>query len=202
MRRHALPKKTFETAAAADAHLIVQLKDNQPTLCQKVEVACAAAEPLSRVQTVDKNRRNRHETRTITVFDAKPAVKRTQWQPLVAAVIQVERSVGAYQPATGSWKPSLETSFYLSNRPVDAEIAADAIRKHWGIENKSHYTRDVTLREDASRIRKNPGIFARLRSVTYNILRYNQSDTIPQDRFAAALGGLKSMFAMKFSGER
>src|ERR1035437_2656700 len=60
MRRHALPKKTFETAAAADAHLIVQLKDNQPTLCQKVEVACAAAKPLSRVQTVDKNRRNRH----------------------------------------------------------------------------------------------------------------------------------------------
>ena len=124
------------------------------------------------------------------------------WEPLVAAVIQVERSVGAYQPATGAWKPSLETSFYLSNQPVDAEIAADAIRKHWGIENKSHYTRDVTLREDASRIRKNPGIFARLRSITYNILRHNQSDTIPQDRFAAALGGLKSMFAMKFSRER
>jgi len=197
-----LPKKTFEAAAAADAHLIVQLKDNQPTLCQKVEVACAAAAPQSSVQTVDKNRRNRHETRTITVFDAKPAVKGTEWEPLVAAVIRVERSVGAYQPATGAWKASLETSFYLSNQPVDAEIAADAIRKHWGIENKSHYTRDVTLREDASRIRKNPGIFARLRSITYNILRHNQSDTIPQDRFAAALGGLKSMFAMKFSRER
>jgi len=132
----------------------------------------------------------------------KIAVKESEWEPLVAAVIQVERSVGAYQPATGSWKPSLETSLYLSNQPVDAEIAADAIRKHWGIENKSHYTRDVTLREDASRIRKNPGIFARLRSITYNILRHNQSDTIPQDRFAAALGGLKSMFAMKFSRER
>ncbi len=197
-----MPKKTFEAASAADAHLIVQLKDNQPTLCLKVEVACAAAAPLSSVKTVDKNRRNRHETRTIKVFDAKLAVAGTEWQPLVAAVIQVERSLAAYHPATGSWKPSLETSFYLSNRPVDAETAADAIRKHWGIENKSHYTRDVTLREDASRIRTNPGIFARLRSFTYNILRHNQSDTIPQDRFAAALGGLKSIFAMKFGTER
>ena len=110
----------------------------------------------------------------------KPAVTGTEWEPHVAAVIQVERSVNAYQPATGLWKPSLETSFYLSNRPVDAKLAADAIRKHWGIENKSHYTRDVTLREDASRIRKNPGIFARMRSFAYNILRCNQSDTIPK----------------------
>ena len=122
-----MPKKTFEAASAADAHLIVQLKDNQPTLCLKVEVACAAAAPLSSVKTVDKNRRNRHETRTIKVFDAKLAVAGTEWQPLVAAVIQVERSLAAYNPATGSWKPSLETSFYLSNRPVDAETAADAL---------------------------------------------------------------------------
>ena len=197
-----MPKKTFEAAAAANAHLIVQLKDNQPTLCQNVEAVCAAAEPTSSVQTVDKKRRNRHETRTITVFDAKPAVEETEWEPHVAAVIQVERAVNVRQAATGLWKPSHEISHYLSNRPVTAQIAAAAIREHWGIENKSHYTRDVTLREDASRIRTNPGIFARLRSFTYNILRYNQSDTIPQDRFAAALGGRKSMFVMTFSRER
>jgi hypothetical protein len=67
-----------------------------------------------------------------------------------------------------------------------------------GIENKLHYTRDVTLREDASRIRKNPGIFARMRSFAYNILRFNQSDTIAQDRYAAALGGLKSLLSMNW----
>jgi predicted transposase YbfD/YdcC len=197
-----LPKKTFEAAAAADAHLIVQLKDNQPILCQKVEAVCAATRPLSSVQTVDEKRRNRHETRTVAVFDAKPAVMGTEWEPHVAAIIEVERAVNHFQTATRQWKLSFETSFYLSNRPVDADVAADAIRQHWGIENKSHYTRDVTMREDASRIRINPGIFARLRSFAYNILRSNQSDTIPQDRFAAALGGLKSMFAMIFSRER
>jgi len=154
------------------------------------------------VKTVDGNRRNRHETRTITVFDATAAVAETEWQPHVAAIIQVERDVNVRQADTGFWKPSLETSIYLSNRPVGAEIAADAIRKHWGIENKSHYTRDVTFGEDASRIRTNPGIVARLRSIAYNVLRCNQSETMPQQRFAAALGGLDSVLAMVFSRER
>jgi hypothetical protein len=181
--------------------MIVQLKDNQPSLRQSVEAACATALPLSGVQTVDGKRRNRHETRRIAVFDASPAVVGTDWEPYVTVIIQVERSVYAFQPTTGLWKASMETSFYLSNHAVDASQAANAIRKHWGIENKSHYTRDVTLREDASRIRKNPGIFARMRSFAYNILRFNQSDTIPQDRFAAALGGLKSLSSMTFSTE-
>ena len=197
-----MPKKTFEAAAAANAHLIVQLKDNQPTLLQKVEAVCSTAKPLSGVQTVDEKKRNRHERRTIAVFDATLAVAGTEWQPFVAAVIQIERMVHAFQPAAGLWKTSTETAFYLSNRPVLAGQAADAIRKHWGIENKQHYTRDVTLREDASRIRRNPGIFARLRSFAYNILRHNQSDSIAQDRYAAALGGLNSLFSMRFSQER
>ncbi len=66
----------------------------------------------------------------------------------------------------------------------------------------SHHSRDVTFREDASRIRKNPGVFARLRSFAHNILKSNQTETIPQDRLAAAFGGLKSVLSMTFSRER
>ena len=198
MRRNALSKKTFEAAAVANAHLIVQLKENQSTLCEAVEAGCAIAKPLSGAKKVDAKKRNRHETRTVAVFDAKPIVAGTEWEPYVAAVIQVERIVQTYLPATGRWKCSTEMSFYLSNRAINANHAADAVRRHWHIENKSHHTRDVTMREDASRIRKNPGIFARLRSFAYNILRFNQSNTIAQDRYAAALGGLNSMLSMSF----
>ena len=197
-----MPKKTFEAAAAAGAHLIVQLKDNQPSLRQTVEAACAAANPLSSIQTVDAKRRNRHETRTVAVFDVSSANLGAEWEAHVAAAIQVERLVQTFQPGTGLWKASIETSFYLSNLALDADHGADAVRKHWGIENKLHYTRDVTLREDASRIRENPGIFARIRSFAYNILRFNQTDTIAQDRYAAALGGLKSIFSLRVSRER
>jgi hypothetical protein len=202
LRCHALSKKTFEAAAAAGAHLIVQIKDNQPTLHCEVEAVCATAEPLSSERSVDKNRRNRHETRAIAVFEAKPAVAGTEWEPHVAAIIRVERAVQHFLPATGRWTRSFETSFYLSNRPLAAKTAAAAIRQHWGIENTSHHSRDVTFREDDSRIRKNPGIFARLRSFAYNILKFNQTGTIPQDRLAAAFGGLKSIFSMTFSRER
>src|SRR5271169_5369856 len=175
----------------------------QPTdLVPQVEAVCKNAKPRSGVQTVDRKKRNRHETRTVAVFDARPAVAGTEWQPYVAAIVAVERRVLTFQPATGLWKPSRETAFYLSNRSVRAGQAAEAIRKHWGIENKLTYTRDVTLCEDASRIRRNPGISARIRSFAYNILRFNQSDTIAQDRYAAALGGLKSLFAMNFYKER
>jgi predicted transposase YbfD/YdcC len=202
LRRHALSKKTFEAAAAANAHLIVQIKDNQPTLYRQVEAVCATAKPLSSETSIDKNRRNRHETRAVAVFEAKVAVAETEWEPHVTAIIRVERTVHHFLPATGRWKPSSEISLYLSSRPLVAKTAAAAVRQHWGIENTSHYSRDVTFREDASRIRKNPGVFARLRSFAYNILKSNQTDTIPQDRLAAAFGGLKSMFAMTFNRER
>ena len=104
MRRHALPKKTFEAAAAANAHLIVQIKDNQPTLYREVEAVCATAQPLSSERNVDKNRRNRHETHAVAVFEAKPAVAGTEWEPHVAAIIRVERTVLHFQPTTGRWK--------------------------------------------------------------------------------------------------
>jgi hypothetical protein len=155
------------------------MRGNPPILCHTVKATCATAKPLSGVKTVDTKRRNRHKTRTIAVFNASPAVGGTQWHPFVADIIQVERRVHTFQPTTGLGKISLDTSFFLSNRAIDASLAADAIRKYWRIENKLHYTRDVTLCEDESCIRKNPGIFARLRSSGYNILRFNQSGTIP-----------------------
>ena len=46
------------------------------------------------------------------MFDPAPAVVGTEWEPYVAAVIQVERSVHTFHPATGLWKTSDETSFY------------------------------------------------------------------------------------------
>ena len=188
--------RIFEAAAAAHAHLIVQIKDNRPNLYREVEAVCVPAAPLSSQSSVDKNRRNRHETRAVAVFEAKPAVAETQWEPHVAAIVRVERTVLHVQPATSLWKSSCKTSFYLSSRPLDAKTAATAIRKHWAIKNASPYSRDVTFREDASRIRKIPGVFARLRSFAYNILTCNQTDTIPQHRLAVAFGGLKSIFSM------
>ena len=61
--------------------------------------------------------------------------------------------------------------------------------------------RDATLREDASRIRKNPGIFATIRSFAYNILRFNLTDTFAQTCCAAALGGFNALASLRLCQE-
>jgi len=47
--------------------------------------------------------------------------------------------------------------------------------------------RDVTFQEDASRIRKNPDIMARLRSFAYNLLRASEVENLKHARYRAAL---------------
>jgi predicted transposase YbfD/YdcC len=89
--------------------------------------------------------------------------------------------------------------YYLVNCPISAHHATAAIRSHWHVENKLHYTRDVTFQEDQSRIRHNPGLFARLRSFAYNILRRNKYSTFSQDSYAAALAGLEELYKWSVS---
>jgi hypothetical protein len=63
---------------------------------------------------------------------------------------------------------------------LPAETFASAIRGHWAVENENQWVRDVTLAEDASRIRVNPGVMARLRSQALNIARANGVETLPK----------------------
>jgi predicted transposase YbfD/YdcC len=51
----------------------------------------------------------------------------------------------------------------------------DHIREHWGIEDKSHYVRDTTWREDAHQARtgSGPQVMATLRNFAAGLLRLN-----------------------------
>ena len=57
----------------------------------------------------------------------------------------------------------------------------------WGIENRDHYVRDVTLGEDDSRIRQRPGAMARIRSAALNILRAKDIQNVSQALYVNAL---------------
>lgn len=50
--------------------------------------------------------------------------------------------------------------------------------------------------EDRSRIRTNPGVFARLRSFAFNILKANRTNTLRQDRYRAALAGIENLLSL------
>ncbi len=81
-----------------------------------------------------------------------------------------------------------ETVFWVSSASNQTpERWNEWIRAHWRIENGSHYVRDTAFAEDASRIRKNPDIVARLRSFAYNLIRAPGCDNIRNARWRAAL---------------
>lgn len=61
----------------------------------------------------------------------------------------------------------------LSSLAADAGALLGYSRRHWGIENGLHYTRDVTLGEDRCRVRRGraPRVLASLRNVAVYLLR-------------------------------
>lgn len=60
----------------------------------------------------------------------------------------------------------------LAVEEADARRLLGLTRGHWGIENKLHYVRDVTLGEDSCRVRKGsaPQVLAAVRNAVIHLL--------------------------------
>ena len=68
------------------------------------------------------------------------------------------------------------TRYFITSAPRALAGASELLhgtRGHWSIENGSHYVRDVTFGEDASRIRKGSGpeVMAAFRNAAIGFLR-------------------------------
>ena len=192
-----MSKKAFEQAAATGVHLIAQVKANQPALHHAISTLCDTAAPLDNTRTADRKRRSRDETRTVEVFAPGDSLADTEWDGHIRAIIRVNRDVLTQSAATGLWRDTSETAWFVSDVVLPAAQSAKAIRDHWHIENRSHYVRDGSFAEDASRIRCNPGIFARLRSFATNILRFNGIHNLSDGRHRIAFGGISAILAMR-----
>lgn len=70
---------------------------------------------------------------------------------------------------------SRETAYFLSSLQGSALLYEYGIRSHWGIENSLHWVKDVTMKEDSSKIRTGeaPSVLSTLRNVALNIFRKN-----------------------------
>nr|WP_295406030.1 ISAs1 family transposase [uncultured Thiocystis sp.] len=71
----------------------------------------------------------------------------------------------------------LERRFFINSIPAQARRFAEAVRGHWGIENKLHWRLDVLFREDACRIRKGnaPAILTAIRNLCMNLFEQKPS---------------------------
>jgi predicted transposase YbfD/YdcC len=179
-------KDGFTRAAETGNALLVRVTDNQPNLHHALAGLCAEHHPFDRHETVDRRRHGRQEHRLVEVFDTVGHLN-ADWQPLITCVARVSRLTDEKHTRSGLWPTREEIGYYACQIGLDAKTLACAVRSHWGIENRDHYVRDVTLGEDDSRIRHRPGGMARIRSAALNILRANDMQNISQTLYVNAL---------------
>lgn len=165
---------------AHQAETVLTVKGNQPTLY--ADLTTYFADPLAsfvEAQTVDR-RRGRLEVRTIKVRTEMNAYLASSW-PYIAQAAQLTRAV------TKAGKTTTEVVYLittLSPAKASPQRLLDLVRGHWRIENGLHYVRDVSFREDRSRLRTGnaPQILAALRNLTITLIHRSGSSQIAATR--------------------
>jgi predicted transposase YbfD/YdcC len=175
------------------------VKDNQEALlkqCRSITQDYNAAE-MHIIRDKGHGRSEERNTKVFGIPDHKRAwFERSGWTG-IAVILQVTRRRSVFDTTAKTWKRSTEEAHYVSTVPLSAEEASHAVRHHWSIENKNHHVRDVSMHEDASRIRTNPHIMAKLRSFALNILRANGETNIGAALYRNALS-LHSVLAYAY----
>mgnify|MGYP003551793225 FL=1 len=97
----------------------------------------------------------------------------------IKSVIKIERIVNR-----GKNKLSKEISYFISSLSSDNKPSffSKGIRNHWSIENGLHYVKDVTFREDASKIKTGnaPENMSLFRNISINIFKKQKLNNISQ----------------------
>ena len=88
--------------------------------------------------------------------------------PQLKTVLAVE----SIRRVTGEAKVQTQVRYFLTSAIDDPALLAQAIRRHWAIENNLHWVLDVTFGEDQSRVRERNAVcnWAVLRKMALNLL--------------------------------
>lgn len=138
---------------------VLALQGTHPTLHDDVRAAFAAARATaftglapqhhSAAKTTDKARGRRAIRRAWVIADpARLAYgdEAGRWAgPGGSGLVAAQRRGGDQR--------RVEVRHYLLSAPLDAATFGRIVRRHWGIENRRHWVREVTRNEDASRSR-------------------------------------------------
>lgn len=159
---------------------ILAVKENQLTLHQKTKALLDEAildnfAGMSHAFFQESAKgHGRLETRRVWVTNEVQhlgANLQALWKGL-ASVACVESTRQNLGDLTG--KVTTERRYFISSHEgSDAQLLANAIRSHWGVENGLHWRLDVQMNEDACRLRVKNGAenFSRLRRIALNKLK-------------------------------
>jgi len=164
--------KIAQTIKDAGGDYLLAVKANQPSLRAETELAFVATADVDSFVDHDKGH-GRIEQRVVSVIrevDWLDGGRRFPGEfrlPSAAAIIRVQSR------AELADRSRFETRYYISSAPLTAHQAAEAVRGHWGIENRLHWVLDVVFAEDQSRLRKGHGAknMAVVRHFAINLIR-------------------------------
>jgi len=171
-------------AVEAGGDYEVLVDNNQPTLKADIEQVFAPLPPPApghapltieeqRARTVEKGH-GRLEVRELRVTSELAGY--LDW-PYVQQVVELKRTW------TRKGVTKEEVKYGITSLPAEvasAERVLELKRGHWGIENRLHYVKDVTLGEDGSNLHcgAGPQVMAALRNTAVSLLRRAGHQTI------------------------
>ncbi|MDA3616891.1 ISAs1 family transposase [Chitinophagaceae bacterium LY-5] len=171
-----MPKKTTEVIVTSKNNYVIGVKGNQRKLFNEIKTIFSANKMSSKYITLDKNK-GRSELRLIRVSDSIDGISK-EWIGL-AQIIEIHRIVKDKRLKNGQ---SEEVRYYISSLKGNAMLYSKQIREHWRIENSLHWVKDVTFKEDSSKIRVGnaPENLSTMRNAAINIFRLNKYSNLAQ----------------------
>lgn len=192
-------KRLSQTVLDEQGDYVFPVKENQPALYKNIQSLFAPEYPkpgFGKIQTdfltaqkVNKGH-GRIETRTITTSEMLNPY--AAW-PGLAQVYRLEREFQWWRRGV-CYKTSRQVEFGITSLTRTKASPAQLLqirRAHWGIETGSHYRRDVTLQEDATRFTIGQGarVLANIHNLVLALIRQSGFLNAAQARrfFAAHL---------------
>jgi len=137
-----------------EADYCLATKENQPTLFNGIKTHFNdhleddfARTPVRRHETKEKAH-GREEHRCYFICPVPEDLPdRARWAQLEAIGMVVANT-------KRNGKDCYEARYYILSKYLSGRKFAEAVRSHWGIENRLHWQLDVTFQEDQCRIRK------------------------------------------------
>lgn len=165
---------------------VVAIKNNQRTFLRQLAGAMEEAVELDETMTEERGH-GRREKRTCHAMAVPEEI-------LVSLERRKEQTKHNGDRSSESWlgirsvcrvtcereskgKISLEKRYYITSLEADAKKLLNCVRSHWEVENKLHYSLDVTFNEDQCRARNEYAMenFALLRRLALNLVRHEKT---------------------------
>jgi predicted transposase YbfD/YdcC len=177
------PKKTVDAIINSGNHYVLQIKKNQWKLYHYIRNHCATNPAIETYQITEKTH-GRHTTWRVKIYEIEDLVLQKTWTNLRRFIL-VEKTVVQKGKANTTQAKQVITTESISYRISDvtslsAQEFAQGIRGHWGIENRTHWVKDVNFKEDNNKIKNDNGAvnMAIFNTISLNYLRQNIDDSI------------------------